>query len=304
MGRVKWNLIMQNGRRRAKREREFKEMLQSAKLRDDVRAAEKKREMNKCANFETNRTDGYAIDGYKSDLAKQIKNFAEVKTQSERYNSTLKLSCKRASMTLPNGERITGVWRIVSAYDILPSHNPESFADSKNFPINLQGKNVNDRNYSTDKMAQSFVKSVAQRFDGRAIEEPIRISKDGIVVDGNNRTMSRILAHKENTDLAYLEALHELATEKCLCHEDIAKIKAPTMVFEIDSEPNYSRSYFALFNSNTKKEKTTVDTVITLASTVSERVRNIINQEFDKYENLSELYASRPSVQLDRKSVV
>lgn len=295
---------MMNGRRRAKYERRWKELFKEAKERDEIRAIEKTKQMNKCNNFETSRTDGYSIDEHKTALGTQVKNFAEIKAQSERYNAAPKLSCKRANMTLPNGERITGVWRIVSAYDILPSHNPETFADSKNFPMNKDGKNVNDRNYATDRMAQSFVKSVAQRFDGRAIEEPIRISKDGIVVDGNNRTMSRIVAHKQHTDLAYIEALHDLASEKCMCHDDIAQIEAPTMVFEIDSEPNYSRQYFALFNANTKKEKTAVDTVITLASTVSQRVRNIINSEFDKYEDLSKLYASKTSVQAIRNALI
>ena len=299
---------MRNGRQRAKDERIWKAIYKEAKARDDIRAAEKKKQTeqmsNKCNNFETNRADGYSIDQHKNSLDQQISNFQEVRAQSERYNAAPKLSCKRANMTLANGERITGVWKIVSAYHILPSHNPETFADSQNFPLNPSGKNVNDRNYATDRMAQSFVKSVAQRFDGRAIEEPIRISKDGIVVDGNNRTMSRIIAHKQQTDMAYIEALHDLASEKCMCHDDIAQIEAPTMVFEIDSEPNYSRQYFAQFNANTKKEKTAVDTVITLSSTVTQRVRNIINGEFDKYEDLSKLYASRPSITVIRNAII
>ena len=299
-----------NGRRRAKHERMWNRLFDEAKARDSIREQAKTlvkitdKMGKKCNNFETNRTDGYQISQVRAKLDKEIGNFEQVKVQSEKYNAAQKLSCKRAAVTLPNGERVNGVWKIVSAFDILPSHNPKSYADSKNFPLNREGKNVNDRNYATDRLAQNYVAAIAQKFDGRALEEPIRISKDGIVVDGNNRTMSRVLAHENGTDMAYLEALYEFATEKCLCHDDIDQITAPTMVFEIDSEPTYSRAYFAAFNKNTKKEKTAVDTTITLASTVSPRVRNIINQEFDRYENLSELYASSASVRTIRNALV
>lgn len=249
----------------------------------------------KCSNFQY-RTEGYSIEHYREELEKHISNFDEVLSQSEKYQNSPKLECKTNNVTLQNGEKVRGVWKIVSVYDILASHDPYTFGSSKGFPLNKSGANVNDRNYAADAVAQAFVKMVATNFDGRAIEEPIRITRDGIVVDGNNRTMSRIIAAHNNSDKEYLAAMYEFAEEKCICIEDIKQILAPTMVFELIQKPVYTREQFAIFNKNAKKEKDKGDTIVTLMSTVTQSVRNVLNNEFDLHENLSDVYSSRRSV--------
>lgn len=264
-------------------------------INEEIEKIFNKKMAAKCSNFRY-KTEGYSIKDYKNKLESEISNYEEVLAQSEKYQNSPKLECKTNSVTLQNGEKVKGVWKIVSAYDILPSHDPYSFGDSKGFPLNKSGGNVNDRNYSKDVVAQAFVKRVAADFDGRAIEEPIRVTRDGIVVDGNNRTMSRIIAHKQGTDNEYLEAMYEFAQEKCICIDDIKQILAPTMVFELIQEPTYNRAYFALFNKNSKKEKDKGDTLVTLISTVPQSVRNVLNNEFDLHENLSDVYADRRAV--------
>ena len=49
---------------------------------------------------------------------------------------------------------------------------------------------------------EETVLSVAGKFDGRALsfDSPVVVSKDGVVLSGNNRTMSSKLAAQKGTD--------------------------------------------------------------------------------------------------------
>lgn len=101
-------------------------------------------------------------------------------------------------------ERRTSLFAIVELDSIIASHNEKSFGTSKDYPLDDKGNNVNDRNYANDKNAQAKVKSVAQNLEPNMIIStsvnpsgtPI-ISKDGIVVSGNNRVMSLKLAKSD-----------------------------------------------------------------------------------------------------------
>ena len=82
------------------------------------------------------------------------------------------------------------------------SHYEHTFHKTEGFPQNEDGTTINDRDYEHDRKAQETGLSVAGKFDGRALsfDSPVVVSKDGVVLSGNNRTMSSKLAAQKGTD--------------------------------------------------------------------------------------------------------
>ncbi|GAG20079.1 unnamed protein product, partial [marine sediment metagenome] len=104
---------------------------------------------------------------------------------------------RERNIIFPSGEKNRSFFAIVNMDKILASHNEENFSSTEGYPTNDNGRNLNDRNYEKDKNAQARVISVAQKLNPNIIIStnatasgtPI-VSLDGIVVSGNNRTMS------------------------------------------------------------------------------------------------------------------
>ena len=108
-------------------------------------------------------------------------------------------------LILPNYEKRRAVFCIVDLKNILASHNEKSFASTNGYPTTADGRNINSRNYAGDKDAKAKVIKVGQQLEANLListtatedSTPI-ISLDGIVVSGNNRTMSLKLAVSDN----------------------------------------------------------------------------------------------------------
>jgi hypothetical protein len=76
----------------------------------------------------------------------------------------------------------------------------------------------------------------SRNFDDRALQTPIIVSKDGLVISGNNRTMSAQLAATDGNNGAYKEALTETAQNYGFASEQIAKMKNPLVVLETEDD--------------------------------------------------------------------
>jgi hypothetical protein len=64
---------------------------------------------------------------------------------------------KPTIIRLANGETRKAQYALFDLKDVLASHDEQTFASSLGFPTDIQGRNVNDRNYGTDKIAQGQV---------------------------------------------------------------------------------------------------------------------------------------------------
>ncbi len=125
---------------------------------------------------------------------------------AERWNNAEKIEGIEDTITLANGEKIPGRYVLASAEAMSPSHDiGRNFAKTEGFPVNGQGKTVNDRDYEADKQAQILVQQRANNFDERAVQTPVVVSNDRIVLSGNDRTMSGQMAAQQGTDLAYTD---------------------------------------------------------------------------------------------------
>lgn len=179
-----------------------------------------------------------------------------------------------------------------------PSHDPETgFAKSPGFPVDKNGNTVNDRDYERDKAAQQYVHRVAAGYDGRAVQDPVIVSRDGVVLSGNNRTMSGRIAARDNTDAGYIGHLETTAAKYGFTAEQVRSMKHPRLYFETGENLPYTAETFALFNKTEKKEMNVTERSVKLGKTISEGVFNRMAREMDAYETFAEYTRSPEAVQ-------
>lgn len=174
----------------------------------------------------------------------------------EKFESGTRIVGNKRTRTLPDGSKIKGHYELVEADSLTPSHNAnDGYKKSEGFPVNEEGRTINDRDYENDKDAQRVTDMIAKNYDGQAVDQVPVVTKDGIVVDGNGRTMAGQKAAKDGTDGAYLEALKENAENYGFTAEQIeqSEMKHPRLVLVSDEPLPYDTATFAKFNKNEKK---------------------------------------------------
>jgi predicted RNA methylase len=174
----------------------------------------------------------------------------------EKFESGLRVVGNKRTRTLADGTKLKGHYEIVEADSLTPSHNAnDGYKKSEGFPVNEEGRTINDRDYENDKQAQLVTDMIAMKYDGQAVDQVPVVTSDGIVVDGNGRTMAGQKAAKDGTDGAYLEALKENAENYGFTAEQIEQsgIKHPRLVLVSDEPMKYNTATFAKFNKNEKK---------------------------------------------------
>ena len=176
----------------------------------------------------------------------------------EKFESGKRIVGNKRTRTLADGSKLRGHYEIVEADSLTPSHNAnDGYKKSEGFPVNEEGRTINDRDYENDKQAQMVTDTIAMKYDGQAVDQVPVVTSDGIVVDGNGRTMAGQKAAKNGTDSAYLEALKENAENYGFTAEQIEQsgIKHPRLVLVSDEPMKYDTATFAKFNKNEKKSQ-------------------------------------------------
>ena len=191
-----------------------------------------------------------------------------------------------------------GTWKLVEAVAPSASHNERTFYKTEGFPENADGSTVNDRDYEHDKAAQEAVISVAGKYDGRALsfDSPVVVTQDGVVVSGNNRTMSSKLAASKGTDGAYIEALKKRAKKFGFDAKDLEGFKNPRVVFEIQSDDTYSTQQFAQFNESETKAMNPIETAVKVSKTVKPETVKAAAEVITEFDTMGELYADSKAV--------
>jgi len=252
------------------------------------------------------------------DLSK-LANTGNVKIgyRKEFLNGNIALGRER-KLIFPTDVEHKSYFAVVELADIIASHNEVSFGISKDYPFDVNGKSVNDRNYSGDKNAQAKVVSVAQKLNANIIIStsatasgtPV-ISVDGIVVSGNNRTMSLKLAvtnYKENYEdyKKVLFAELEYGGYGISMAQVFDKFKQPVMVrFDVDF-PSYTSTELNAFNKPRGKSEKNIDRAIRLSKQIKENAtcQNSLVQLVSEQAVVSELYNDRTSVSRFKKLLI
>lgn len=186
----------------------------------------------------------------------EVDSVGSVGVAREKFESGLRVVGNKRTRTLADGSKLRGHYEIVDADSLTPSHNAnDGYKKSEGFPVNEEGRTINDRDYENDKQAQLVTDMIAMKYDGQAVDQVPVVTSDGIVVDGNGRTMAGQKAAKDGTDGAYLEALKENAENYGFTAEQIEQsgIKHPRLVLVSDEPMKYDTATFAKFNKNEKK---------------------------------------------------
>ena len=127
---------------------------------------------------------------------------ANLQIIKDRWNAARKVYGLSDEISTASGMRIKGRYVLMDADAATPSHNPLcGFRKSDGFPMDANGQSVNDRDYERDTDAQRITRDIASNYDSRALQSPVVVSSDGIVLSGNGRTMAGILAAKNDSTM-------------------------------------------------------------------------------------------------------
>ena len=231
-------------------------------------------------------------------------------TIKEKWDAADKIEGIEDVITLASGEKIPGRYILTTADAPSPSHDIErNFAKTKGFPTNEQGNTVNDRDYESDKTAQTLVQQRANKYDEQAVQNPVVVSRDGIVISGNDRTMAGKIAARNGTDKAYVDYITKYADRWGFTPEMVTSMQAPRIVFVPDVELPYNTATFAKFNAEDKKTQSTLERAIKSSKSVSREIIIPISEVVDGFNSLAEFYADSNATQkvlqvLTRNSIV
>lgn len=191
---------------------------------------------------------------------------------------------------------ITGRFKLVEAEDLLPSHNEDTFGKNEGFPTTPDGKTANDRDYENSESAKQEVIRYGLSYNEKALSNVPVVTKSGIVLDGNNRTMSRKLAAKQGTDKDYVEGMKFMAAQWGIDPADIDKMKAPTIIMETDEDLPLNTETFARFNKDDKKAQSPIEAAIAVSKKVTPKTQDAIANLYANVDSPSEVTSSPANV--------
>ena len=214
-----------------------------------------------------------------------------------KWDGAAKMEGNPNALTLADGSTIRGHYVLTEVGAASASHDVNNaFEPTEGFPIDENGESVNDRDYKRDTDAQRIVRDIANNYDSRALQSPIIVSKDGVVLSGNNRTMSGDIAAQQGTDKAYIDHLREFGQMYGFTPEQIDGMKHPRVVFVPDEQLPYDATTFARFNAEQQKKQSKPEHAVKLGKIVPDNVFTSITNDISRFDRLSDYYADGKAV--------
>ena len=210
---------------------------------------------------------------------------------TERWGNAVKVDGDRDELVLPDGERIKGHYVLHESGAASASHNPQTWEKTEGFPMDASDNSVNDRDYERDTDAQQVTLDMARRYDQRALQSPVVVSSDGVVLSGNGRTMAGELAARLGTDGAYIGYLREYAHKYGFTPEQVGAMQHPRVSFVPDVRMPYTAETFARFNQQEMKSQNKTEQAVKLGKTVDDDTFRRIVRSINGFDTLGEFYA-------------
>ena len=209
----------------------------------------------------------------------------------EKWDAAAKVEGAENEITLANGETLKGWYMLVESGAATPSHNATSgFARSEGFPVDENGQTVNDRDYERDQNAQLVTRQMADQYDSRAIQNVPVVSRDGVVLSGNGRTMAGELAARQNSDGAYIEHLRKYPQQFGFTPEQVEGMQHPRVVFVPDVDMPYTTETFAKFNQQDMKSQSRTEQSVKMGKTVDDATFGRIVRSINAFDTLGDFY--------------
>ncbi len=214
-----------------------------------------------------------------------------------KWDGAAKVEGNPNAITLADGSTLRGHYVLTEAGAATASHDVNNaYEPAEGFPVDENGESVNDRDYKRDRDAQRIVQDIADNYDSRALQSPVIVSKDGVVLSGNNRTMSGEIAAKNGTDKAYVDHLHEFGAMFGFTPEQIEGMQHPRVVFVPDEELPYDANTFARFNAEQQKKQSKPEHAVKLGKIVPDNVFASIVGDISRFDRMSDYYADGNAV--------
>lgn len=231
-------------------------------------------------------------DARKATEQAELGSNAVAPTIRDKWNAAKKENGDADEITLPNGEVIKGHYVLTESGAASASHQATNgFAETEGFPIDENGQSVNDRDYKRDQEAQQVTRSMATDYDQRALQSPVVVSQEGVVLSGNGRTMAGELAAQDGTDTKYVDYLHSHANKFGFTPEQVNGFKHPRVVFVPNEAMPYNADTFAKFNQREQKSQNNTEMAVKMGKVVNDALFGRIMDMVSKYDTLGEFYA-------------
>lgn len=210
----------------------------------------------------------------------------------EKWAAAPKTEGVADEIVLANGEKVAGKYYLVESGAASASHDANNgFVKTEGFPVDENGNSVNDRDYERDQDAQRVTRQIADNYDSRALQTPVVVSQDGVVLSGNGRTMAGELAASNNTDGAYVDYLKNYGQRWGFTSEQVGGMQHPRVVFVPDAAMPYTAETFAKFNQQEMKGQNKTEQAVKLGKVVDDATFGRIIDAIDRFETLGEFYA-------------
>lgn len=235
---------------------------------------------------------------YREEMARKEAEQAALGTNNvspairEKWASAPKVEGAQDEIVLPNGEKVAGRYYLVESGAASASHDSSNgFVKTEGFPVDENGGSVNDRDYERDKDAQQVTRDIANNYDSRAVQTPVVVSQDGVVLSGNGRTMAGELAAAHNTDAAYNSHIAQYPTKWGFTKQQVEGMQHPRVVFVPDASMPYTAETFAKFNQQEMKGQSKTEQAVKLGKVVSDKAFNRIIRIINRFDTLGDFYS-------------
>ena len=210
---------------------------------------------------------------------------------SQKWNDANKIDGDADEITLPNGESVKGHYVLTESGAASASHQATNgFAETEGFPVDENGQSVNDRDYKRDHEAQEVTRSMASDYDSRALQSPVVVSRDGVVLSGNGRTMAGEIAAQNGTDKKYNDYLRTHANKYGFTEEQVNGFEHPRLLFVPDADMPYTAETFAKFNQREQKSQNKTEQAVKMGKVVDDALFGRVMQTIGTYDTLGEFY--------------
>lgn len=219
----------------------------------------------------------------------------------QKWNYARKIYGLHDEISTASGIRIRGRYLLCESGTVTPSHDPlNGFCKSVGFPTDKNGQTVNDRDYERDTDAQQITRHIADSYDNRALQTPVVVSRDGIVLSGNGRTMAGMLAARHNTDRAYIDYLRSYGEKYGFRPTEIGEFSHPRLLFLCEYDYDYSAETFAMFNAQEIKSQSKTEQAVKLGKLVDDETFNRLIRNINTFDTIgdfyNDVYATREAV--------
>lgn len=212
----------------------------------------------------------------------------------KRFDDARKIYGYADKIATPSGLKVKGRYLLAESGAVTPSHDPfDSFCKSEGFPTDSNGQTVNDRDYERDTFAQTVTRSIADNYDEQALTIPPIVSKDGIVLSGNGRTMAGMIAARCDTDKAYISYLQEFPYKYGFTEEQVKSFAHPRLCLVADDDYPYTTEIFAAFNQDEKKGMSKTEDAVSMGKKVSDETFRRLIRSINTFDTIAEFYASQ-----------